>query len=246
MKTIFKLAPAVACALSLNAQITAVLNRFPNRSPEIEIRNSSTVNLTAFAITMTPVSHDATDRGPFLFYVDTSIDTDRVSVPSQLPLPPSATYAVPVTSSFRAGKQVDLFEPPIVTAAMFADGTTAGDPALLARLISRRRSMLQAVELARQILLDAGNRNVSRGQLIGQFNMLADSVNHWYLPPEQEVGRTLYQSIAERLMNLPQLQVGSPFPPTSFVEQEAAMLNRQRTTLLESPPGLAALATIRR
>ena len=72
--------------------------------------------------------------------------------------------------------------------------------------------------------------NVSRGQLIGQFNMLADSVNHRYLQPEQEVGRALYQSIAERLLHLPQVQVGSPFPPASFVEQEAAMLNRQPTS----------------
>jgi hypothetical protein len=134
---------------------------------------------------------------------------------------------------------VDLFEPPVIHAAVFADGTTVGDAALLARLLSRRVNMLQAVELAREVLTDAGKRNVPRGQLVKQFATMADSLDHWYLPLEQSVGRALYQSISEQLLNLPQSQIGSAFPPTAFVEQQSAVLNRQRTTLLESLPRLS-------
>ena len=241
MKTVISLASVLACAFSLNAQITAVLNRFPTHSPEIEIRNNSAVSLAAFAISMAPVAQGAAISAPFIVFVDMAVDQ------SEMPLPPNQAYTVPVPARSRPGQpREDLFQPPIVTAGVFADGTTTGDATVLARLILRRCNMLQAVELARDILSDAGSTNVPRRQLIEQFRKMADSLNHWYLPPEQQVGRTLYQSIIRKLMNLPELQVGSPFPPTAFVQQETAMLNRQRTTLLESQPSLADAAFSRR
>jgi hypothetical protein len=170
-------------------------------------------------------------------YVDTAIDQ------TAMPLAPNQEYAVPVPSRFRPGQpREDLFEPPIVTAGIFADGATTGDPALLSRLILRRCNMLQAVEAALEMLSDAGRHNVPRSQLIEQFRNMADSLNHWYLPQEQRVGRSLYQSIIEKLMNLPEAPLGSPFPPTAFVEAETARLHRQRVALLDSRPSLADAA----
>jgi hypothetical protein len=115
---------------------------------------------------------------------------------------------------------------------------------LLARLLLRRSNMLLAVETALETLSDAGRYNIPRDQLIKHFRKMADAVNHSYLPLEQQVGRGLYQSIAGKLMSLPEGQVGSPFPPSTFVEQETAMLRQQRVTLWESQPSLvdAALA----
>jgi hypothetical protein len=139
-----------------------------------------------------------------------------------------------------------VYRPPLVTAGIFADGATTGDAALLNRLILRRCNMLQAVETALEMLSDAGRHNALRGQLIKQFKMMADSVRRWYVPPEQRVGSGVYQSIVGKLINLPEEQLGSPFPPTAFVAQETAMLNQQRVALLESQPSLADAAFIGR
>ena len=133
-----------------------------------------------------------------------------------------------------------LLEDSIVTAGIFADGVTTGDATLAYRLMLRRSNMLLAVETTLETLSDAGRHNVPRDQLIKQFRKMADSLNRSYLPPEQQVGRRVYQPILGKLMNLPEGQVGSPFPPTTFVAEETAMLNRLRVTLLESQPGLAA------
>src|SRR5262249_33277531 len=154
---------------------------------------------------------------------------------------PNGTYNLPVRSRIRPGHPPEaLFELPIVSTAIYADGTTAGDEALLHRLLVRRGNMLQAVELAQKILADAGQRNLPRAQLTGQFQTLANSLNHWYLPPEQQVGRDLYQSIAGKLIGLPDVRLGEAFPPTEFVNREVAELGRLRTVLLQSQPSLAS------
>jgi len=176
-----------------------------------------------------------------MVYMDTAVDTMAT------PLLPNQERTVPVPIRFRPeGPVEDLFEQPIVTAGIFADGTTTGDAALLTRLLSRRSNMLAAVETAMDMLSDAGRHNVPRDHLIEQFKKMARSVSHWYLPPEQQAGRDLYQSIIGKLMNLPDEPVGSAFPPSAFVEQETAMLNRQRVTLSESQPSLADAALIGR
>jgi hypothetical protein len=235
---LLKLSWLLAATISLNAQVSTVLVRPPSRSPEVEIQNNSTVNLAAFAISMDP-SGNTGDRAPFVYFADGAIETDRLATAYGLPLSPNQKCSVPVPSGLKPGRQVDFFAPPVIHAAIFADGTTAGDPALLSRLLSRRGSMLQAVELAHEVLTGAGKRNVPRGQLIKQFQTMADSLNHWYLSPEQRVGRALYQSVKEQLLNLQPSPVGSAFPPTAFVAQQTAILNRQRTTLLASLPSLS-------
>ena len=74
---------------------------------------------------------------------------------------------------------------------------------------------------------------------------MADSVNRWYLPPEEQVGRGLYQSMVDELTNLPAAPPGSPFPPDDFVRRETADLRQQRAVLVESRPSLTEAALIR-
>jgi hypothetical protein len=227
----------------LDAQITARINRLPGGTEEIRIRNNSAISLVAFVVTVkqVSVSHAAgAEHG--VAYFD-AIEPDAIGPPTG-PLLPSEERVAMDRIYGSPGRH--FFEEPIVTAGIFADGTTTGDAALLSRLMLRRSNMLLAVETALETLSDAGRHNIPRDQLIKQFKRMADSVRRWYLPPEQQVGLLIYQPIIGKLMNLPEGEVGSPFPPTTFVAQETAMLNRQRVTLLESQPSLADAAFIGR
>jgi hypothetical protein len=238
MKRVISAMLLFACASSLESQIVASLNRLPDGLPEVRIRNNAATDLAAFAVAMNPVLREVEDRAPFLVFFDTMVDQTT-------PLAPNHERTVPVTFRSRPGQGIeDVFQPPIITAGILSDGTTIGDAVLLRRLILRRSNMLLAVETTLETLLDAGRRNVPRDQLMEQFRKMADSVWRWYIPPEQQVGRGLYQSIAEKLRNLPAGPVGSPFPPSVFVRNEVSPLNRQRVALLESQPSLATAALI--
>jgi hypothetical protein len=230
----------LACGFSLDAQITATLHKFPARSSELEIRNSSTVSLGAFAVSMAAAPQNE-NSAPFTFYQDTAVDETAT------PLLPNETYSIPVTSGKRPGHPwEDLFQAPIATAGIYTDGTTTGDADLLQVLIWRRCNTLQAVDTAFEILTDAGKHNVPRRELIGHFQRMANSMNRWYATPEQGGGRAVYQAITGKLVNLPDGPPGSAFPPTNFVEQESGRLNRRRVLLLESRPDLATAAAVGR
>jgi hypothetical protein len=139
----------------------------------------------------------------------------------------------------RAGRKIPIvFEQPVVAAGIFADGATAGDPVLLARLMLRRSNMLLAVQTTLETLSDAGGHNIPRDRLIEQFRKMAEFLNHWYIPPEEQVGRGLYLSTIDKLLRVPEGPPGSPFPPTNFVEQETAALRARRAALMESRPRL--------
>jgi hypothetical protein len=226
-------ASILACVFSLDAQITAILNHLPDGQDEVRIRNDAATNLVAVVATVkqTPFSASAS-TAPLVVYSDPLIELATKSLPS-------GEERVVMVRGFRdrSGKRYPLLEP-IVTAGVFADGTTTGDTALLNRLLLRRSNMLLAVETTLEILSDAGRRNIPREGLIGQFKKMVDSLNHWYLPSEQQVGRNLYQSMIGKLMNLPEGPRDSPFPPSTFVEEETAILRQRRIALAESQPSL--------
>ncbi len=245
MQTIITVLLGLTCASSLDAQITATLNRLPDDSTEIRIRNDTAVSVAAFVLSLNYVHRSTENNAPLMVYVDSAID------PAAKPLLPGQERVVMpervVVGNFSTGKYgFPLFEQPIVTAGIFADGTTAGDATLLTRMMLRRSNMLLAVETTLETLSDAGRHNVPRDKLIEQFRKMADSLNRWYLSPEQQVGRGLYQSIMGKLMNLPEAPLGSPFPPSAFVAQESSILNRQRIALSESQPSLANAVVIGR
>lgn len=231
-KSVLAAAVFFACASSLRAQIEAGIQRLSTGAPEVRIRNKAAVSLTAFAVALNP-SREAEDQTQLVLFFDAVAD-------QAAPLEPDQERAVPLFLRSRPGKPIeDLFALPVISAGILADGTTAGDAVLLLRLMTRRSNMLLALETTLEILSDAGRRNIERKQLIEQFRKLADSVWRWYVPPEQQVGRSLYQSLMDKLKNVPEGPLGSPFPPTAFVAEETAALNRRRVALLEAQPSLA-------
>jgi hypothetical protein len=235
MRIVISIALVRVFCLSVDAQIVGGVNRLADGRDQVMIRNNSTKSVVAFVLSVnhTPAVAD-TLNGPLVVFSDALVDgtapalqTGEERVVRMTGIPPGMFFG-----------GFHLLGDSIVNAGIFADGTTTGDPILLGRLLVRRGNKLQAVETAIGILQDAGKRNIQRDQIIQQFQRLADSVSRWYLPPEQHVGHDVYQSIVGRLINLPEQQAGTPFPPTGFVVQETSALNRQRVRLLESEPGL--------
>ena len=242
MKIVISLLSLLASAFPLDGQITATLNHLPDGSDEVRIRNNSALSLVAFAVTVNQAPRDADGgKGPFVRYSDPLID------PAAKPLPVGEERVV-MSMFFHnpSGKRIRGFEEPVAGAGILADGGTIGDAALLNRLMSRRSNMLWAVDTALEMVSDAGRRNVPQDRLVEQFQKMANSLRHWYLPPEQQIGARVYQSIAGKLKNLPAGEIGSPFPPAAFVEEETAMLRQQRVTLLHSEPSLADATLIER
>lgn len=232
----------LACVFSLDAQITATLNRLPNGLDEVNIRNNSAISLVTFAVAVKQATRSPTaGNPPIVVYSDPLIE------PASKPLLANEERVVRVWGGVlgpdplgRRPSPVDRrpLELPIITAGIFADGVATGDAALLTRLMWQRSNMLLAVETTLEILSDAGRRNIPREQLIGQFRKMVDALNHWYLPREQQVGRAIYQSMIGKLMNLPEGPLGSPFPPAAFVEEETTTLRQHRIALSESQPSL--------
>jgi hypothetical protein len=235
MRTVTSSAALLVFACSLNAQIVGRVNRLPDGLDQVMIRNNSTKSLIAFVLSVRhpPAIADSLN-GPLVVFSDALVDGPATALQT-------GEERVVRASGITPGMYVGGFHllgESMVTAGIFADGTTTGDPILLGRLIVRRGNKLQAVETALSILSDAGKRDIPRDQIIQQFQRLADSVSRWYLPPEQQVGQDVYQSIVGRLINLPEQQTATPFPPTDFVAQETSVLNRQRVRLLASEPSL--------
>lgn len=240
MNADFSVASILLCALTLQGQITTTLNRLPNGMDEVKIRNNSANGLVAFVVTAKQVPMSpANSTAPLVTYSDTLID------PEMKPLAATEERIViqrgfaERTASNSKPVPRRTIEEPLAAAGIFDDGSTTGDPLLVSRMLLRRSNMLQAVETALEILLDAGRRNVPRDQLTEQFKRMADSLRRWYLPPEQQVGLRVYQPLIGKLINLPAPELGAPFPPSAFVTQETTALNRQRVALLESQPSLA-------
>ena len=236
-------ASLLACAFSLNAQISGSLHHRPDGLDEVRIRNNSTANVVAYVISVKRVPQDRNSgNAPWVMYSDPLLE------PAAKPLLPGEERSA-MNIGLNPGVSTPgqrFFQEPIVTAGILADGTVIGDSALVAGLVLRRSNMLLAVETTLETLSDAGRRNIPRTQLIDQFKKMADSLRRWYLPPEQQVGLRVYQSMIGKLTNLPDVQYGSPFPPENFVTEETATLRQQRVILSESQPSLADGAQIAR
>lgn len=232
MKLLVAALLVTAYASPLQSQIIAIPGRSAAGVAEIRVRNGGTVGIVALAVAMNPLQNSE-DLSPFAAFFDSVFDkTESIR--------PGDGRTIPILLRLRPGIQIgELFELPIATAAILTDGNTTGDPVLLSRLMLRRCNRLLAVETAMDMLSDAGRRNVPRNDLLDRFDKLADLMWKWYVPPEQQVGREVYRSIHDQIKQLPDQPVGSPFPPSAFVEEQRKVLNKERVALLASQPALS-------
>lgn len=253
MKTLLLIALGIACTCSMHAQISTALNRLPSGEVQITVRNNSDRSLTAFAVgaNVIPASSTAGIRNAsdalWVAYHDSAIDLNmKALLPNQERTIPGSVRCIMSKgpwpekgSKVIAASNCDQLEQPLATAGIYSDGSTTGNAALLTRLMLRRSSMLLAIDSANAALSEAAKHNNPRGQLVEQFRKLVDSASGWYLFPEQQIGRDLFESIIGKLKNLPQGEFGVPFPPTAFIEEETARLKGMRVALWDSQPSLA-------
>ena len=243
MRSALQIACGLACAFTMHAQLTVTFNRPQGDREEVRVRNDSSSPVAAFAVSAKRIAgDDSASASAFVVFFDPLID------PADMPLASQEErtviqFGVPLRGPGSVRRPSPLIgnrlAPPILAAGILEDGSTTGEPVLLVRLIWRRSNMLLAVENALETLKNAGQHNVPREQVIGEFDRLAEALNHWYLPAEQTVGRSLYQSVAAKLRNLPEPKLGEAFPPSAFIAEQTGALNKQRVSLLESQPSLA-------
>jgi len=224
MKTILFL----AFALAAPAQIAATVFELTSGGYGIRVQNNGPFPFAALAVAYKLAGQESGHVVYFDELTDDSPPKQKLEI-----LPP---VAVP-----KNAKKSDypVISDPAVIAAIFGDGSTTGDSALIRRLVIGRCNMMQAVENSLEMIADAGRHNISRARMIADFKRMAVSTGRWYVPQEQRVGARVYQSIVEKLINLQESQLGVPFPPNEFVQQETARLNRQRAVLMASQPSLA-------
>lgn len=245
MKAINLFGLLLGCVFSLNAQVIARVSQLPNGSNRITIRNNGVVPLAAYAIA-------ANVRGG---------GHSQVEVYSDLTVAPlSRNQEVTETMSIWCGdadqsalafarinlkqkKRLCGLEQPRI-GGVLANGGTIGDPVLLMRVLLRRRSTLLALDTTLDRLSNAGRFNITRGQLIREFERMVDSRSRGSLLPEQDSGREIYQEMVGTLMNLEKGRQGSITPPSSFLAQQSAIFRQQRCALLASQPNLANLRVV--
>lgn len=230
MKLIITVACTLACVCSLRAQISAQVDRLPGGLEQIAVRNDSKVDAVAFVVQARPSVQLPGPVIPALTFFD-ALEGDRDAL-----APGEERTLRKVWET--AGRHV--FEMPILAAGIFADGSTAGDAELLRLLMSYRGNRLAAIETALDALAAAGQGNVSRDQLVSQLKKMAGAARRWYVPEEQRSAAKVYESILDKLINLPEQELGAPFPPTAFVRDEVAVLSRERAMLLAAQPSLSA------
>jgi hypothetical protein len=155
MRTAGSVLCVFALTFPLDAQITTTLKHLPDGLDEVRIRNNSANRLVAFVVAVKQVPLSVfSSNAPFAVYSDPLIE------PAARPLMASEERVV-MSRIFQdpSGRWRRLLAEPIASAGIFADGTTAGDAALLTRLIIRRSSMLQAVETALETLSGMPDRS---------------------------------------------------------------------------------------
>lgn len=244
MKNMFSVVFVLTYTVVLSGQITSTLNRLSDGTDEVWIRNNSPKTLVSFVVTVNQVPVNSTDsHAPFVMYFDPLIESsskalqageERKIIERKImirgtgasgfstglrdvnPNGASSSSSSHTATSVNRRQGTHLLEDPIVTAGVFADGTTTGEATLLTWLALRRSNMLLAVETSLEALLDAGRHNIPRDRVIEQFEKMANFSNRWYLPPEQQVGIAVYLGIIGQLKSLPEGTTRRSLPAGCF------------------------------
>ncbi len=213
----------LACAFSLPAQLIFTTDN----ADEVKIRNTSAGDLTAFAVRMPRVMGTGPSNNVGVAIFDAVIGPEAALAPNGERF---------IQRKIRYGSKAP--EDVAATAAIFADGSSTGDPVLINSLLARRSNLLLAIDMSLEAFADGERQGASLYDLIGRFKRLSEGNHRWYLSQDQQIGLTVYEPILAKLMHMPKSPQGSPDVLAAYLAQETAALRKRRLVLSESQPSL--------
>ena len=139
------------------------------------------------------------------------------------PIPPSATVSLPAHT---AAAQV------AIKAAVLADGTTAGDPEWINKILQRRKFMADALTASLNELKEAVKENTTREKLQTQFqNHLNNELSAASNQEQKSCIRSVRGQVLLTLRTVKQSTDGTPLDITTVIEGQIQSLTTRLSAL---------------
>lgn len=138
-------------------RFSVTLKPMENGRYNISVENQGRLAIMAWAVDVTDNSSSSAAPSPLHIFFDTA-----ANYPQDQPLQPSSAMSKPIPGRLgtnSGGTNV------AIRAVIFSDGSTAGDPGWIDKILARRRRMYLAINTVEQIVRD----DVSKEQRIDQI-----------------------------------------------------------------------------
>jgi hypothetical protein len=147
---------------SAEKRFSVTLKPAENGRYNISVENQGTLAIMAWAVEVTDNSSSSAATAPLHIFFDTA-----ANYPQDQPLQPGAAGSKAIPGRIGAsstGANVGM------RAVIFADGSTAGDPAWIDKILARRRRMYIAINKVEEIVRDAVGREQRIDQIVSDVS----------------------------------------------------------------------------
>jgi hypothetical protein len=194
----------------------------------LSVNNNAALPLTAFVYRTEPVA----TAGPTVADPDWSF-YDALMNQAQVQIPPHQSTAVVYSRDGKSGIRTKV----PIAAGVFADGSSFGDPAIVNRILQRRKYMLAAIDA---IIADM-NREMKEGKKKGEVTAELGSILDRALQSSADQDqRACFQSVYQPAIQAVRATLrDAPMPvlPYQAMQSQISSLTARRNRLAGIPPG---------